>query len=265
VADAPFDHTEVRLPDGVRLSLPLAGLGSRATALAVDSLLQAAAVGALVALAPAVPVGATPTGLTAAGVGAAVIVLFFVQWGYFCLFEGLWRGLTPGKRLVGIRVIGPTGAGIGMGRAAVRNMVRVADALPAAYLLGAVVAAGSPGRRRLGDWAAGTRVVVDRSRPDRLPRPARRAADPAAEAAMRAVVAARARHLTADDLALLRAALARRRTLSRTAAARIGAALSARLQARLGEDAAPYDPWDLAQAAVEAQRGTHGSEDGPPS
>ena len=111
------------------------------------------------------------------GLGSALfmVITFVVQWGYFLLFEWLWHGQTPGKRLVGIRVIDMDGAGISLGQAAVRNVLRVVDGLPlmipdvvpVMYGVGFLVAACNPEQRRLGDLAAGTLVVyaADNSTP----------------------------------------------------------------------------------------------------
>ena len=40
---------------------------------------------------------------------AVVLTIFCIYWGYFALFEILWNGQTPGKRLAHIRVIRDTG------------------------------------------------------------------------------------------------------------------------------------------------------------
>lgn len=83
----------------------------------------------------------------------AVILLYFV------LLEGLWGG-TPGKKLLGMRVIGPDSRNPGIGRALIRNLLRAVDALPALNILGVVLILTSPEKARLGDRAAGTRVVL---------------------------------------------------------------------------------------------------------
>jgi uncharacterized RDD family membrane protein YckC len=103
------------------------------------------------------------------GMGLALIMVwsFGVQWGYFLLFEWLWQGQTPGKRVLGIRVISASGTGISFAQSAVRNIVRVADGLPLLvidiipllYGLGFLVAVCNREHRRLGDLAAGTLVV----------------------------------------------------------------------------------------------------------
>lgn len=96
-----------------------------------------------------------------AGIGhAAVEVWFFVlSWGYFLVFEWLWLGQTPGKRIAGIRVIQSQGTSVTGFQAAVRNIVRVVDALPFFYGVGFLVAVGNREQRRLGDFAADTLVV----------------------------------------------------------------------------------------------------------
>lgn len=102
------------------------------------------------------------------GLAMAVAQLWFfvLVWGYFLLFEWVWLGQTPGKRLLGIRVIQMDGTRVTFLQAAVRNLARVVDGmpfllgyLPVCYGLGFAAAVGNAKNRRLGDWAAGTLVV----------------------------------------------------------------------------------------------------------
>lgn len=98
-------------------------------------------------------------------VGVAILVAFYfvLTWGYGVLFEGLSRGQTPGKRLMGLRVVRQDGLPIGFREAAMRNLVRAADMLPPpTYALGALVLNFDPQHRRLGDMMAGTLVVRER-------------------------------------------------------------------------------------------------------
>jgi uncharacterized RDD family membrane protein YckC len=100
-----------------------------------------------------------------AGIGVLLVVLFAIQWVYFAVLEA-WRGRTPGKAALGLRVVTTTGRPIGFRAAALRNVLRAADALPLAYTAGLLSLAGlvsmSVTRRfqRLGDLVAGTIVVV---------------------------------------------------------------------------------------------------------
>lgn len=93
------------------------------------------------------------------GSGLLQLWLFVLSWSYFLLFEWLWRGQTPGKRLLGIRVIHRRGTTVTLFQSAVRNVVRWVDALPVFYALGFTVAVCNRQHLRLGDLAAGTLVV----------------------------------------------------------------------------------------------------------
>lgn len=80
---------------------------------------------------------------------------------YHVLLEGS-RGRTVGKRVVGIEVVREDGSDCGYRAAAVRTALRVADALPAGYLVGLLCLRLTERRQRLGDVAAGTVVVRTR-------------------------------------------------------------------------------------------------------
>jgi uncharacterized RDD family membrane protein YckC len=91
--------------------------------------------------------------------GIGILLNFALFFGYFIFFEAVWRGQTPGKRLLGLRVTRIGGTRIGAGEAAIRNLLRVADGLPIFYGVGMLSIAVSRRRQRLGDFAAGTIVV----------------------------------------------------------------------------------------------------------
>lgn len=82
-------------------------------------------------------------------------VIFFV---YLWLLEARF-GATLGKAMVGIRVV-RTNERNPLAVTAIRNVLRIVDGL-GFYLVGAVVAACSDVRRRLGDMCAGTVVIED--------------------------------------------------------------------------------------------------------
>ena len=164
---APPDYRQrlqVETPEHVTLDLEIAGVGSRALAAIIDlAVLVGSAFGVLIILAI---VGGF--GLVIGSVGGAILLLagFAVWTGYFILFEGLRRGQTPGKRMVGIRVVSDTGNAVSLGAAAARNLLRLADFLPPPYLIGGLLVALHPRGKRLGDMVAGT--VVARDRPSQL-------------------------------------------------------------------------------------------------
>ena len=155
----PQDHWQrlaVETPEQVVLDYELAGLGSRLLAALGDFAILAVTT-TLLFLA-----GGFLAGRSVWGMAFAWLLTVALAWSYFALFEGLCRGQTPGKRWVGIRVIRDNGHPIGLGDAAVRNLVRAADAVPPPFLLGLLLIALHPKAKRLGDLVAGTVVVRDR-------------------------------------------------------------------------------------------------------
>jgi uncharacterized RDD family membrane protein YckC len=92
-----------------------------------------------------------------------IFVIFCINWGYYAIFESLWKGQTPGKRWAGIRVIKDSGRPINAFEAIARNVVRVVDLFPGFYGVGVVTMLLNAKSRRLGDFVAGTIVVHETS------------------------------------------------------------------------------------------------------
>jgi len=144
----------IATPEGVLFRLPLASPASRLYAVLLDMVIVLGtvnAIGMLVYLVFAkVP-----------GFGVMVITLgeFAIGFAYGALMEGFWNGQTIGKRLFHLRVIDQAGLPLRIEQAWVRNLMRVFDALPFAYLVGGISALSSPLIQRFGDRVAGTLVV----------------------------------------------------------------------------------------------------------
>jgi uncharacterized RDD family membrane protein YckC len=97
-------------------------------------------------------------------VGGVMIALFLlaqfvVETGYFIFWEMLTGGRSPGKALVGLRVVRRDGLPIDFRSSVVRNVMRLVDMLPANYVVGLVAMLLSDSGERLGDHAAGTLVI----------------------------------------------------------------------------------------------------------
>lgn len=162
----------VTTPESIAFQYDLAGLGSRFLAVAIDFIIQVAIL-ALIILGlwllvkaggpQKVSVAADKDAGLARSIGIAIIafIVFAVFFAYFILFEGLRGGRTPGKQLMGIRVVRDGGYPLDLGSATIRNLVRVLEAGFGCYLIGAISAMISPENKRLGDLAAGTIVVRD--------------------------------------------------------------------------------------------------------
>jgi uncharacterized RDD family membrane protein YckC len=156
-------------PENIEFSYSIAGIGSRFLGAIVDTvlllILQAALmVVMLILISQAEALPDSGGGSSVVSVLGAVWALlsFIFFWGYYILFELFWNGQTPGKRLIGLRVVREGGRPITFVGSAIRNLIRVIDFLPGLYGLGVLVMFIDRNARRLGDLAGGTLVVKDR-------------------------------------------------------------------------------------------------------
>ena len=167
------DQLSIRTPELGAIEFPLAGIGSRFVALLIDYLIQIAAAFILIlifvlfvsATAGSRPVHSSIAGSPNSGkwaIAIAIAIPFLFQWGYFTLFEAFWRGQTPGKRIMRIRVIQQTGRPVGVFESLGRNLTRIIDMLPTFYIVGVIVMFLTRRQQRLGDLVAGTLVVHER-------------------------------------------------------------------------------------------------------
>ncbi|MCT8002044.1 RDD family protein [Sphingomonas sanguinis] len=118
-------------PEGVDLQLELGSAGARAAAFLIDIVLM------LVVLIVAT-IALFAFGLATRADLAAILWLigaFCLRNGWFVLFEMSGRGATPGKRLMGLRVIARDGARLTGGAVLARNAMREIEVfLPLSFL-----------------------------------------------------------------------------------------------------------------------------------
>ena len=160
----PSDKLIIDTPEQVHLEFVLAGIGSRFMAIFLDALIELV----LYALLIAVTLGLGFSGFLNASrsiwwQALFLLVIFCINWGYYSIFEAVWKGQTPGKRWAGIRVIKDTGRPINAFEAIARNLIRQIDFLPVLYGVGLVTMLLNAKHRRLGDYVAGTIVVHESS------------------------------------------------------------------------------------------------------
>ncbi len=144
---------QVRTPEGVRFEYGLAEVPARAGAWLLDLLIMGG-VAVLVSWLAAW-LGALWADL---GLALQAALLGMLLWGWPAAWEAA-RGWTPGKWLLGLRVVRIDGAPVAPADAMLRNVLRLVDVLPVAGSVGAFSMAIDPLRRRLGDRVAGTVVV----------------------------------------------------------------------------------------------------------
>lgn len=85
---------------------------------------------------------------------------------YHPILEIAMHGRTPGKRMAGVRIVSRTGDVPGAGALLVRNVFRLFDSLPFAYVIGLITVVFTNQHVRVGDMAAGTLLVHDRRESD---------------------------------------------------------------------------------------------------
>jgi hypothetical protein len=82
-----------------------------------------------------------------------------VWWFYGALFETFLNGQTPGKYILGLRVLTDSGQPINGLQATLRNLLRAADLV--VPIVGLLVTSLNGKYQRLGDLVAGTMVIVE--------------------------------------------------------------------------------------------------------
>jgi uncharacterized RDD family membrane protein YckC len=140
----------ITTPEGVELNLRLAGPVPRACAWAIDLAVRAA-----IMLIFALLLGS----LGRLGYGVLLIVWFVLEWLYPAFCEARFDGATPGKKMMGLRVVSDDGTPVHASAAFVRNLLRAVDFLPVAYAVGLVSMLVHREFRRLGDIVAQTVVI----------------------------------------------------------------------------------------------------------
>jgi uncharacterized RDD family membrane protein YckC len=234
--------------EAVILELRLAQLPSRALAFAVDTAVMALGLAAL--LVPAVALaGGVDEALATAIVLATVVAVVI---GYPLLWETLTRGRTPGKYLMGLRVVRDDGGPIRFRHALVRALAGFFVDFWALGLFGCValvVSLVSPQGKRVGDLLAGTVVVRER---------VAAGAGPVAQMPPQLAEWAAGLPLSAlpDDLALaVRQFLSRLPELDPGVAEDMAARLAADVARHVGQGAPPGVPsWAYLSAVVAERR-----------
>ena len=146
------DVISIDTPEGVPLELTLAGVGSRFLAAIVDAAIQFTTIVLIFVIVSA-------AGGSGVATAFGTLFSFLVFFGYDIVFEVKASGRTPGKRLVGLRVVRRGGGPVGFRTSAVRNLLRLVDILPGTYFIGIICVLATKQNQRLGDLAAGTLVL----------------------------------------------------------------------------------------------------------
>ncbi|MBO8171551.1 MAG: RDD family protein [Bacillaceae bacterium] len=159
-----LNQVHITTPEHISVSFRVAGLGSRAASHMIDSfiimILYSSLLFSFVLLSDYMPQ------ITSEGYILAILILIlsFLWFFYFILFEFFAAGRTPGKMLIGLRVVQDNGQSITFLSAVLRNILRLIDLLPAIYVIGILMIFFHTRHKRIGDLAAGTMVIYENRR-----------------------------------------------------------------------------------------------------
>lgn len=112
---------QIITPEGVPVTVELADYGERLVALVIDLFIWL-----LLTIAIYVPIvlAIGLSGRSLLAISIALFIGFLIRNLYFVYFELAWRGSTPGKRLVGLRVIDRAGGPLSPSAVVARNLTR---------------------------------------------------------------------------------------------------------------------------------------------
>ncbi len=150
----------IETPEKIRFKYSIAEIGTRIAAYTMDLIIQSLLILLVYLL------------LSASGfsffsmsdyqsliIAFMFLLIFFIKWGYYVLFEVIMEGQTPGKKMMRIRVIKNNGEPLDFETIVLRNLLRAVDGFPGIPLLGGFIAMIDKKTRRLGDIVSNTLVV----------------------------------------------------------------------------------------------------------
>ena len=241
--NASADKITIETPEQTALEFAIAGVGSRFLALAFDMLIQLLILGGMFLI------GGVFHGAFGSNWAVALLILalFIVFFGYFAIFEAVWNGQTPGKRITHIRVIKDSGRPITPAESFGRNLMRIVDSSPAfLYAIGIVSVLLSKQNKRLGDFVAGTIVIHERELQDIRP-----LWQPSAIAAATKYGAA---NLTPEEFAVVEVFLNRRSSLDAGVRFRMAEQIATRIKPKLTAAPENFPSSEPLLEAVAAER-----------
>ena len=144
----------ITTPEGVSFAIPLATPIRRLFSVLLDILFIAIAGNVI-----AVILFTIGSAFFEFAIASYFLASFALNFGYFIFFEWKMKGQTPGKKIMGVRVMDADGLRLQFSQIVIRNLMRTIDLLPGIYLIGGTASVLSRQRKRLGDLVANTIVI----------------------------------------------------------------------------------------------------------
>lgn len=120
---------------------------------------------------------ASLAGFPGVGIGGSLIIYFLIDWFYGGIWETYMNGQTPGKWVLGIRVMTTQGTPINGLQAIMRNVLRTVEFMPLlslemfgldvpvyqipTFMVGLICMSCNSRYQRLGDLVCGTMVIIE--------------------------------------------------------------------------------------------------------
>ncbi|MCB9872999.1 MAG: RDD family protein [Planctomycetaceae bacterium] len=157
---AQIDSTvEIVTPENIAFHYQVAGPFRRLPAFILDLLIRSGVFTLFMIILGLAGALTNLSGIMGAGM---MIVWFLLDWFYGGIFETWMNGQTPGKWVLGIRVLSVDGQPINGIQAIMRNILRTLDMMPVGTcMLGLVAMTLNQRFQRIGDIVCGTNVVVE--------------------------------------------------------------------------------------------------------
>jgi uncharacterized RDD family membrane protein YckC len=150
---------------GVDVSMAVAGTGARALAFLIDLIIRTVLVTAWYVIATLVYNGEWSLQAPIDPEGSWYLYVALPATGIYTLYHVVleigMRGRTPGKRMVGVRLVTRDGAVPSAAAFIVRNVFRLVDSFPLGYGVGLITSLITREHVRVGDLAAGTLLVYE--------------------------------------------------------------------------------------------------------
>jgi uncharacterized RDD family membrane protein YckC len=235
-------------PEAVPLDLETASIGSRFLALVIDWTIQGVVFVVLLVI-------AGNAGFGWVGTTIVLLLVFLVIWGYPVALETLWRGRTVGKFALGLRVVTKEGGQIGFRHAAIRASLGLVDFALSSGAVAVICVLVTSDNQRLGDMAAGTLVLRERTGL-RQPTPTTFWAPAGLDGYTDSLDLAR---LGPAEYAVVRALLIRAPSLPPPVRARLAAQVAETVAARVRPPPPPGVPAELFLACIAAAYRKRGS------
>lgn len=150
-----MDNFQIETAQNISIRQNVAGIGDRILAFLVDSFI----LGVYLILSSFIISG---TGLDAAGEFVYYLILGVPVLLYYLLWESLWNGQTPGKKILQLRVVKLDGSRPVFSNFALRWLLRIIDISISSGAIAVVSILLNGKGQRLGDIAAGTTVISEK-------------------------------------------------------------------------------------------------------